>query len=83
MVNYKVRNAGRWKLDAPGANSGYFLHEVVETTTDQLIETDMTHSEAKSLCRHLNFGGGFDGNTPAFFLQKCKVFGFSEENYYK
>jgi hypothetical protein len=25
-------------------------------------------SKAKELVRHLNFGGGFDGSTPAFFL---------------
>jgi hypothetical protein len=26
--------------------------------------------KAKDLVRHLNFGGGFDGFTPAFFLAK-------------
>jgi hypothetical protein len=24
--------------------------------------------KAKEMVRHLNFGGGFDGHTPAFFL---------------
>jgi hypothetical protein len=25
-------------------------------------------AKAKEMVRHLNFGGGFDGSTPAFFL---------------
>jgi hypothetical protein len=28
--------------------------------------------KAKEMLRHLNFGGAFDGTTPAFFLQKFK-----------
>lgn len=70
MVNYKVQNAGKWKFDKAGEPSGHFLYEVLETNTNQLIESNMTQAQAKSLCRHLNFGGGFDGWTPTFFLAK-------------
>jgi hypothetical protein len=93
MVKYKVRNTGTWKLDQPldqPANwgnsspvSGFFLYEVVETETNQVIKTDMTQSEAKSLCRHLNFGGGFDGFTPGFFLNKPGKLHFEEDYFYK
>lgn len=81
MVNYKVQNAGRWKLDENSQTSGHFLYEVIESNTDQVIKTDMTHADAKNLCRSLNFGGGFDGWTPAFFLEKREKYVFwSEED---
>jgi hypothetical protein len=76
MVNYKVQSTGDWaptpSVTNPGAVSGYahITHEVVETGTQQIMKSDMTKDEAKTLCRHLNFGGGFDGFTPNFFLQK-------------
>lgn len=81
MMNYKVQNANRWKLEldqpADWAQSkpvgGYFLHEIVESATDLVIKTDMTQSEAKALCRRLNGGGGFNGFTPAFFCQTLPI----------
>jgi hypothetical protein len=87
MMNYKVQNTNRWKLEQPldkpvnwaqsDAVGGYFLHEVVETVTSQVIKTDMTQSEAKNACRFLNMGGGFDGNTPSFFLERIPKQTFS------
>ena len=50
---------------------------VVELPTGHAIYKEVTIKEAKSACRHLNFGGGFDGWTPAFFLQKTN-FSYSE-----
>lgn len=79
MVNYKIQNSGRWQFDEHSKVSGHFLHEVVENTTGHVIKTDMTHGQAKTLCRHLNFGGGFDGFTPAFFLAKCENISYSDE----
>jgi hypothetical protein len=70
MVNYKVQNMGMWEFDENSKVSGHFLHEVVETNTGQTIKSNLTQAVAKALCRHLNFGGGFDGLTPAFFLEK-------------
>lgn len=75
MVNYKVYNTGTWEFDVYSKVSGHFLHAVVETNTNQVIKTDMAQAEAKALCRHLNFGGGFDGFTPAFFLEKVSPCG--------
>ncbi len=72
MVNYKVQNMGVWQFDEYSKVSGHFLYEVTETNTNQTIKSNMTHGEAKALCRHLNFGGGFDGFTPAFFIETCK-----------
>lgn len=43
---------------------------VVETTTEQIINTFSTIKEAKNYMRYLNLGGGFDGWTPQFMLKK-------------
>lgn len=47
-------------------------NDVVETQTGYIISSHSTKDQAKVVCRHLNFGGGFDGYTPQFFLQKIK-----------
>jgi hypothetical protein len=39
--------------------------------------------EAKAMARHLNLGGGFNGSTPAFFLNKPGKLNNQEETYYK
>jgi len=49
------------------------VSSVFETRTDQYVAMSIPANEAKDLCRHLNFGGGFDGATPSFFLQQIKV----------
>ena len=60
MVNYKIVNASE--------GSGEMAADIVETKTDQIIIKRVCMSKAKEMVRHLNFGGGFDGSTPAFFL---------------
>lgn len=45
-------------------------YTVVETTTEQIINTFSTMKEAKNYMRYLNLGGGFDGWTPQFMLKK-------------
>lgn len=45
--------------------------KIIETPTDQVIEMFIIESEmdkAKAMLKNLNMGGGFDGNTPSFFL---------------
>ena len=42
--------------------------DILETKTDQIVKRGLGIRKAKELVRHLNFGGGFDGSTPAFFL---------------
>ena len=56
-MNYKIKN-----------DNGVF--KIFETATDQIIVTFLDQKEAKQTVRHLNFGGGFDGWTPAFMLKK-------------
>jgi hypothetical protein len=83
MMNYAVQNTNRWNMDHPldkpvnwaqsNPVSGHYLHEVVETGTRQVIKSDMTKNDAKSLARHLNMGGGFDGFTPSFFLARIPI----------
>ena len=69
MVNYKVTN-----YTADISNPADISADVVET-----IEKGIPVAEARAQCRHLNFGGGFDGWTPAFFLEKPKKYVFWSE----
>jgi hypothetical protein len=59
MMNYK---------SIPSAQVNLF--DVHETQTDQIVMSGLTSEAAKTATRHLNMGGGFDGNTPTFFLQQ-------------
>ena len=68
MVNYKIQKS----------ENG--MHEVVETQTGYLVVRDLNAGQAKASCRHLNFGGGFDGWTPGFFLAKTK-FSYNESTF--
>jgi len=78
MVNYKVQSMEKWmpipSVTQPGMDSGYvhWAYELIELQTQQIIKNDLPSHEAKALCRHLNFGGGFDGWTPNFFLEKSE-----------
>lgn len=78
MVNYKVTNY-QAHISNPSAQTA----DVVEVATDLTIKAGIPVKEARDLCRHLNFGGGFDGNTPPFFLEKIKGLVFEEDNFYK
>ena len=44
-----------------------FVSSIFETRTEQYVVMSMPALEAKTLCRELNFGAGFDGFTPNFF----------------
>lgn len=78
MVNYKVTN-----YQADISNPSDLKADVVEINTGQTIKTTIPVPEARELCRSLNFGAGFDGKTPAFFLENCKGLVFEEESFYK
>lgn len=69
MVNYKIQ-----KLE-----NG--LNEIIETQTGNIVASNLDASQAKTSCRHLNFGGGFDGWTPSFFLGKTKKT-FDEDSFF-
>lgn len=47
-------------------------YHVVETSTGNLVSSDLKEPQAKKLCRHLNVGGGFEGFTPDFFLRNVE-----------
>lgn len=46
--------------------------EVVDGETKNVM-TELDEESAKEASRRLNFGGGFDGRTPDFFLNKLVV----------
>jgi hypothetical protein len=49
-------------------------YKVFETTTEQTVGRFSTELEARKFLRHLNFGGGFDGWTPNFFLRDLSTY---------
>ena len=49
------------------------VYDVYEVPTDQVIKRFQDPKEAKKFMRHLNFGGGFDGWSPTFFLREVKI----------
>jgi hypothetical protein len=49
-------------------------YKVLETTTEQTVGLFSTELEARKFLRHLNFGGGFDGWTPSFFLRDLSTY---------
>lgn len=71
-MNYKLVNYTA-HIDAPQK----LFCDVLEATTGHIIESGLPRREAMDMCRTLNFGGGFNGWTPAFFLQKTN-FSYSE-----
>lgn len=81
MVNYKTQPTGN--IVDMGGGFGIAGADVVETKTNQIIASSVPMPEAKAMVRHLNFGGGFDGNTPSFFLANTQGLVFKEESFYK
>lgn len=70
MVNYKIVN-DKQMIDM-GAGYVEIGGDILETRTDQIVLKGLGMRKAKEMVRHLNFGGGFDGQTPAFFLAERK-----------
>ena len=77
MVNYKIVNEHTISVTNNYVERG---GDILEIKTDQIIKRNLGFNKAKELVRHLNFGGGFDGSTPAFFLaEREKTLEFTEE----
>ena len=74
MVNYKVLNYTA-HINSPSD----VYADVVEVNTGHKIKTGMSVDKARDLCRGLNFGKGFDGWTPSFFLEKCEKIHFEAD----
>jgi hypothetical protein len=83
MVNYKIVNERMVDVNTPigGFNAGYVERggDILETKTDQIVKSGLGLRKAKEMVRHLNFGGGFDGFTPSFFLANSPKFSDSKE----
>lgn len=78
MVNYKIVNTG--KIVNVGGGFGEMSGDIIETKTNLTVIKNMRMSKAKEMVRHLNFGGGFDGHTPEFFLaEREKTLELTEE----
>ena len=78
MVNYKIVNTG--KIVNVGGGFGEMSGDIIETKTNLTVIKSMRMSKAKEMVRHLNFGGGFDGHTPEFFLaEREKTLELTEE----
>jgi hypothetical protein len=58
MINYKLTNVCEG------------LADVLETTTGFILGRALPVESARARVRHLNFGGGFDGATPSFFVSR-------------
>ena len=67
MVKYKIVNTGQL-VEVGG---GYAEHggDILETKTNQIVKSGVRMSIAKGILNHLNLGGGFNGETPSFFLK--------------
>ena len=79
MMNYQFQPTGDWapapSVTPPGTESGYAraTYEVVEMGTRQVIKAGISLADARELTRRLNLGNGFDGFTPAFFLERIPL----------
>jgi len=69
MVNYKITNEQMIDINTSYVEIG---GDILELKTSQIVAEKLPMKKAKEMLRHLNFGGAFDGTTPAFFLQKIK-----------
>lgn len=84
MVNYKMVNERMVPMNTPlgGYEAGYaeIGGDILETKTNQIVKRGLGMRKVKEMVRHLNFGGGFDGWTPAFFLENnAKICDFNKK----
>jgi hypothetical protein len=48
-------------------------YNILEKTSETVIELETSEKNARDLCRKLNLGSGFNGWTPAFVAEKMKT----------
>lgn len=70
---HKPRNLKKMQHYFVSLNKDNGKYDVVEKPTEQIINTFDKHDKATKVSRSLNSGKGFCGNTPSFFLIRCKV----------
>lgn len=75
-MNYKLVATGSM-VDIVNTHGKYGTEafDVLETKTNYVVASNVPayQNQAKNLCRRLNSGGGFNGFTPAFFLERLEV----------
>lgn len=47
-------------------------YAIIEKDTDLIVQRLKDQNDARDLCRSLNLGSGFNGFTPAFFVEDFK-----------
>jgi len=62
-----MRGRIRMNYEVVPVNSDRFY--VLETKTNQIVVECDKLCDARKFMKHFNHGGGFDGNTPNFFLK--------------
>lgn len=71
MVNYRVEKDNiLTQVITTMSEGGAEGFSVIENVNGHIIKSGLSKAGARALCRSLNFGGGFDGWTPQFFLEK-------------
>ena len=74
MVNYRIEKDDiliqAVTTMSEGRAEGF---SVIENVSGHIMKSGLSKAGARALCRSLNFGGGFDGWTPQFFLEKNKI----------
>jgi len=55
----------KYKLESKGAK-----HYIREMSTNTVVKMVYSKKIAEDICRSLNKGSGFDGETPSFFTMK-------------
>jgi hypothetical protein len=48
-------------------------YNILEKTSETVIELETNEKAARDLCRKLNLGSGFNGWTPSFVAQKMRT----------
>lgn len=62
----------KYEPDEQGTQA-YMTYKVVEVPTGNIIKSDVPHKENRHMINFLNGGGGFNGWTPEFFLQRIPI----------
>ena len=49
------------------SNNSRVMYNIIEKDSELTVFTTRDENESRSMCRSLNLGSGFNGNTPSFF----------------
>lgn len=69
-MNYKLVDSENMLIEDEHM---YRTWDLVEIPTGLSIKSSLKKEEARTMLRHLNMGGAFNGFTPYFFCQTLRV----------